>query len=63
MIESLSSLPLLSNFENTLQGRIKRLKGRMHTAHNPIYNESLLIQIETLQWALSQVNNRSKQAT
>ena len=50
MIESLSSLPLLSNFENILQGRIKGLKGRMHTAHNPIYNESLLIQIETLQY-------------
>ena len=32
------------------------LRGRIHEAHNPIYNESLMIEIETLQWVLSQVD-------
>jgi hypothetical protein len=54
------SLSLLSNFEKILYDRIEELRGRIHEAHNPIYNESLMIEIETLQWVLSQVD-RSKQ--
>ena len=54
------SLPLLSDFEKMLLDRIKDLRGRIHKAHNPIYNESLMIEIETLQWVLSHVD-RSKQ--
>src|ERR687887_1449426 len=50
-----SSLLLLSEYENALHDRIKELKDMMHPAHNPIYNESLSIEIETLQWVLSQV--------
>ena len=52
MVESLS---LLSNFEKILYDRIEELRGRIHEAHNPIYNESLMIEIETLQWVLSHV--------
>jgi len=37
-----------------------KILGRIHEAHNPVYNESLMIEIETLQWVLSQVY-RSKQ--
>ena len=44
------SLSLLSNFEKILHDRIEDLRGRIHEAHNPIYNESLMIEIETLQW-------------
>jgi hypothetical protein len=51
---------LLSDFEKILYDRIEELRGRIHEAHNPIYNESLMIEIETLQWVLSQVA-RSKQ--
>jgi hypothetical protein len=46
-------LPLLSDFEKILLDRI-------HKAHNPIYNETLMIEIETVQWVLSQVDG-SKQ--
>jgi hypothetical protein len=51
---------LLSDFEKILYDRIEELRGRIHEAHNPIYNESLMIEIETLQWVLSHVD-RSKQ--
>jgi hypothetical protein len=54
------SLSLLSNFQKILYDRIEDLRGKIHEAHNPIYNESLMIEIETLQWVLSQVD-RSKQ--
>ena len=54
------SLSLLSSFQKILYDRIEELRGRIHEAHNPIYNESLMIEIEMLQWVLSQVY-RSKQ--
>jgi hypothetical protein len=54
------SSSLLSNYEKILHDRIEDLRGRIHEAHNPIYNESLMIEIETLQWVLSHVD-RSKQ--
>jgi hypothetical protein len=54
------SLSLVSNFQKIFYDRIEELRGRIHEAHNPVYNESLMIEIETLQWVLSQVD-RSKQ--
>jgi len=51
---------LLSDFEKIPDGRIEDLSGRIHEAHNTVYNESLMIEIETLQWVLSQID-RSKQ--
>ena len=41
------SLSLLSNFQKILSDRIEELTGRIHEAHNPVYNESLMIEIET----------------
>ena len=54
------SLSLLSNFQKILYDRIEELKSRIHAAHNPVYNKSLMIEIKTLQWVLSHVD-RSKQ--
>ena len=52
---SASASVLLANLENTINERIKELKNSKHPDHNPIYNESLNIQIETLQWALAEL--------
>jgi hypothetical protein len=54
------SLSLLSSFQKILHDRIEELRGRIYEAHNPIYNESLMIEIETLRLVLSHVD-RSKQ--
>ena len=55
------SLPLLlSDFEKILTNRIEDLRGRIHKAHNPIYNETVMTEIETLQCVLSQID-RPKQ--
>jgi hypothetical protein len=54
MTESLPSL--LSDFEKMLLDRIKDLRDRIYKAHNPIFNETVMIEIETLQWVLSQID-------
>ena len=54
------SLSLVSNFQKIFYDRIEELRGRIHEAHNPVYNESLMIEIEMLQWVLSHID-RSKQ--
>jgi hypothetical protein len=56
----LSLLSLLPDFEKILLDRIEELKSRIHKAHNPIYNETLIIEIGTLQWVLYQID-RPKQ--
>jgi hypothetical protein len=45
------SLLLLSD-----SARIEEIRGRIHKAHSPIYNETAMIEIETLQWVLSQID-------
>ena len=56
-------------FANMLQGsineKIKDCKDSMHQAHNPIYNKSLEVEIESLEWVQDQIqhlviNNESK---
>ena len=54
------SLLLLSDFEKMLLDRIEDLRDRIHKTHNHIYNETVIIEIETLQWVLSQID-RPKQ--
>jgi hypothetical protein len=51
MAESSSLLP---SFEKILYWRIEMAKHEIHEAHSPVYNETLSIEIETLQWVLSQ---------
>jgi hypothetical protein len=36
--------------------KINQCRGDIHESHNPIYNNSLLIEIQTLEWVLSQIN-------
>ena len=56
-------------FADMLQGsineKIKDCKDSMHQAHNPIYNKSLEVEIESLEWVQGQIqhlviNNESK---
>jgi hypothetical protein len=46
------------DFAEMLQGsineKIKDCKGEIHQAHNPIYNQSLEVEIEALQWVQAQ---------
>ncbi len=57
------------DFAEILQGsineKIKECKDSIHQAHSPIYNQSLELEIESLEWAQGQIqhlviNNESK---
>ena len=49
-----STLPL-RYLQEILQNRIIQKKRDMHPSHNKVYLESLLIEIETLQWVLAEI--------
>jgi len=52
----MSKLPQL---EQRIREKIEMAKGEMHPAHNRIYLESLRIEIETLNWVLSEIKRES----
>jgi hypothetical protein len=48
-------------FAEMLQGsineKIKDCRGSIHKAHNPIYNQSLEVEIEALEWVQGQIQH------
>ena len=51
--------------EDSIDDKINQSREEMHEYHNPIFNQSLLIEIEALEWVQLQiehlVNNRKKE--
>ena len=49
------------DFADMLQGsineKIKECKDSIHKLHNPIYNQSLEVEIDTLEWVQGQIQN------
>ena len=49
------------DFAEMLQGsineKIKDCRSNMHESHNPIYNKSLEVEIEALQWVQGQIQH------
>jgi hypothetical protein len=49
------------DFADMLQGsineKIKECKDSIHKLHNPIYNKSLEVEIEALEWAQGQIQD------
>jgi hypothetical protein len=47
---------------DSINDKINQSRGEMHESHNPIYSQSLLIEIQALEWVQLQiqhlVNNR-----
>jgi len=48
-------LSLLTKFKKLLYDRIEKASHEIHEAHSSVYNETLSIEIETLQWVLYQI--------
>ena len=46
---------LFSDFEKILYDGIEMAKREIHVAHSPVYNETLSIEIETLQWVFTPI--------
>ena len=55
------------DFADLLQGsineKIKECKGNMNEAHHPIYNKSLEVKIEALEWVQGQILNLVRKDT
>jgi hypothetical protein len=41
--------------QGSINEKIKECKGDMHEAHNPVYNDSLEVEIEALEWVQGQI--------
>ena len=53
-----STLPL-KTLEEILHNRIIQKKKEIHPSHNKVYLESLLTEIETLQWVSAEILTRT----
>jgi hypothetical protein len=42
---------------NSIEEQIKECKWSIHEAHNPIYNQSLAVEIEALEWVKEQLKH------
>jgi hypothetical protein len=42
---------------NSIEEKIKKCKWSIHEAHNPIYNQSLAVEIEVLEWVQEQLKH------
>jgi hypothetical protein len=42
---------------NSIEEKIKECKGNMHELHDPIYNESLAVEIQALEWVQEQIRH------
>ena len=43
--------------QGSISEKIKECKDSIHEAHNPIYNKSLEVEIEALQWVQGQIQH------
>ena len=44
----------------SINEKINQSRGDMHETHNPIYNQSLLIEIQALEWVQLQIRHLVK---
>jgi hypothetical protein len=55
------------DFAEMLQGsineKIKDCRESVHQSHNPVYNESLAVEIEALEWVQGQIQHLVKAKT
>jgi hypothetical protein len=42
---------------DSINDKINQSRGEMHESHNPIYNQSLLIEIQALEWIRRQIGD------
>jgi len=42
---------------NSIEEKIKECKWSIHETHNPIYNQSLAVEIESLEWVQEQLKH------
>ena len=49
--------------QGSINEKINERKGEMHEAHDPIYTQSLEVEIDTLEWVQGQIQHLAKAKT
>jgi hypothetical protein len=52
-----TSLDFAKILEDSINDKINQSRAEMHEYHNPIFNQSLLIEIEALEWVQLQIEH------
>jgi hypothetical protein len=42
---------------DSIEEKINQCRGDMHESHNPIYNDSLMVEIQALEWVQGQIQD------
>jgi hypothetical protein len=53
----------LSILEQRIRNRIERIKSQIHESHNRAYIDSVLIEIDALNWVLKEISSLGLEAT
>jgi hypothetical protein len=53
----------LSILEQRISDRIEQTKSQIHESHNKAYIDSILIEIDTLNWVLNEISSFGLEAT
>jgi hypothetical protein len=53
----------LSILKQRIRHRIELIKSQIHETHNRAYIDSILIEIDTLNWVLNEINSFGLEAT
>jgi hypothetical protein len=64
---TLKSLPLGGPYSQDerelLEDKINQCRGDMHESHNPVYNDSLVVEIQALEWIQGQIQDLMNKET
>ena len=56
-------MDILSILEQRIRHRIEQTKSQIHDTHNRAYIDSILIEIDTLNWVLNEINSFERKST
>ena len=63
MTEEEQELQFAKEIQRIILDRIHERKRKVHKLHNIVYNDNLWLQIQTLEWALSEIRSLQRRRT
>jgi CRISPR/Cas system-associated protein Cas10 (large subunit of type III CRISPR-Cas system) len=52
----MSTLDRVKILKESINDKINQSRNDMHESHNPVYNDKIWIEIETVEWVLGRIN-------
>jgi hypothetical protein len=54
---TMTTVDFAETLRETINDKINQCRGDMHESHNPVYNNSLLIEIQALEWVQGRIQD------